>query len=110
MKKKKFLACCGHVEFRRESTDGKIWICSAYYPDGRWDLWHTIGEQGAISSALATAMNTVTHRLDSPDLEWRDFSDLPDEQWDAGLKERGYSGYDLRKALEQRERHIPSGD
>jgi hypothetical protein len=84
MRKKKFLAFCEHVEFRRESPDGTIWICSAYYPEGGWDVWHTIGEQGAINSAKATAVNTLTHKRGSPNLEWRDLSDLPDEQWDAG--------------------------
>jgi hypothetical protein len=54
------------------------------YPEGGWDVWHTIGEQGAINSAKAAAVNTLTHKPGSPNLEWRDLSDLPDAQWDAG--------------------------
>ena len=111
----KFLRHHGPLQLRVEQIGPHFWVGSAYLgcwpqkkPDGsvqyvhRWDpLFTDLTEEAAKRDALATAFRKIDPAPDGSNNEWRDLSDVPDEDWSRTLNDLAFPGYPAREGMER---------
>jgi hypothetical protein len=112
----KFLRHYGPLQLRVEQIGPHLWVGSVYLglwpkqtPDGsiqyvhRWDdpLFTGLTEEAVKRGALATALRKIDPAPDGSDNEWRNLSDIPDENWSRTLSALDFPGYPAREGMER---------
>ena len=91
MPKPKCLSFYRGRELRIEQLDAHLWGCSCeVVPPGlSWNLWTSLGDlEAAKKTALITAQNLIGGHPHPQSLEWRDMSDIDDDEWETIMRER----------------------
>jgi hypothetical protein len=111
----KFLRYYGVLQLRVEQIGPRLWVGSVYLgcwpqqsPDGsvqyvhRWDPPFTgLTEEAVKRGTLATALRKIDPAPDGSDNEWRNLSDMPDEDWSRTLNNLEFPGYPEREGMER---------
>ena len=77
-----------------EELGSRCWGCSCEIrsPLQKWDIWIEATEDVAKLSVLRTAQNKLTNLPFLEEVEWRDLSDMLDENWEQGMADRRHPG------------------
>jgi hypothetical protein len=109
----KFLRYCGLLQLRVEQIGPALWVGSRYAgcllvpaPDGSerlhhlWEVFTALSEDAAKHGALAMA-DRFGPAPASADAEWRNLSDISDEDWAKTIGAIGFPGYPEREGMER---------
>jgi hypothetical protein len=112
--KPKFLRFYGALELRVEQIGPNEWggsVCTGTFliqnPGDNpqcgynWDPFTALTEVAAKDGALATAAHSIGTAPNGSDKEWRDLSDIPNDDWSKTFRDRGFPGYPKREGMER---------